>query len=157
MIKPQKGRMLLSHNFDISNEVVPELSREEFINTFIDGLKLYPDITCSGISNPHWMVEVLFDPNQRSPQEVGELCAEALGKKRQNQKNTYSTSLSILALGGLKTTPPLGASPTSLQTGEWGVDVVETISAENFLQEIDWEVKTASKPPEKIFKVELKV
>lgn len=157
MTESRKGRMLLSHNFDVSNEAVPKLSREEFVSTFVDGLKSYPEITCSGINNPHWMVEVLFDPNQRSPHDVGELCAEALGKKRQNQKNTHSVSLSILALGGLKTTPPLNTSPTSLKTGEWGVDVVETASVENFLQEIDWEVKTASKPTEEIFKVELKV
>ncbi|MDJ0698047.1 MAG: DUF2656 domain-containing protein [Mastigocoleus sp. MO_167.B18] len=157
MIGTQKGRMLLSHNFDILDEVVPQLSREEFVSTFVDGLKSYSDISCSGINNPHWMVEVLFDPHQRSPHEVGELCAEALGKKRQTQKKPNSAALSILALGGLKTTPPLSTSPTSLQPGEWGVDVVETVSAEHFLQEIDWEVKTASKPPERIFKVELEV
>ena len=147
--------MLLSHNFDISDGTVPELSREEFISAFVDRLNSYSDITCSGISNPHWMVEVLFDPNQRSPREVGQLCAQALLKKRKTQKHPNSSSFNILALGGLKTTPPLSTSPTSLQTGEWGVDVVETASVENFLQEIDWEVKTASKPPERIFKIEL--
>ena len=124
MIRSDKGRMLLSHNFNISNEVVPELSREEFINTFIDGLNSYSDLICSEVRNPHWMVEVLFDPNQRSPQEVGKLCAQALRQKRQTQKHANSSSFNILALGGLKTTPPLSTSPTSLQPGEWGVDVV---------------------------------
>lgn len=157
MIQIQKGRMLLSHNFDISNELVPELSPEEFISTFIDGLKSYSDITCSGVINPHWMVEILFDPNQRSPREVGELCAQALLKKRQNQQGNNLSSFNILALGGLKTTPPLSTSSTSLQPGEWGVDIVETVSAENFLKDIDWEVKTASKSPERIFKVELQM
>ena len=157
MIRPHKGRMLLSHNFDILNEVVPELSREEFINVFIDELNSYSDLICSEVLNPHWMVEVLFDPIERSPQEVGKLCAQALQKKRQTDKHTNSSPFNILALGGLKMTPPLSTSPTSLQPGEWGVDVVETASAENFLKEIDWEVKTASKPPERIFKVELQV
>ena len=157
MTVSKKGRMLLSHNFDISDENIPKLSREEFVSVFIDGLKPYSNITCSEINNPHWVVEVLFDPNHLSPQKVGELCAQALQKKRQNQKKTISSSFNILLLGGFKTTPPLSSSPTALQPGEWGVDVVETASVENFLQEISWESKTASKPPGKVFKVELEL
>jgi len=33
----------------------------------------------------------------------------------------------------------------ALQTGEWGVDVVETQSAESFLMAMGWEEKTGGK------------
>ena len=59
----------------------------------------------------------------------------------------------VMLLGGLKMTPAMGTSPTSLQPGEWGVDVVETTSPEQFLAGLNWETITANKPPEQIFKV----
>jgi HEAT repeat protein len=42
----------------------------------------------------------------------------------------------------------------ALATGEWGVDVVETQSAESFLMAMGWEEKTAGKSIEDVFKVE---
>lgn len=46
-------------------------------------------------------------------------------------------------------------SPDALQTGEWGLDVVETASAAQFLQKIGWEAVIAEKPADTVFKVEL--
>ncbi|MEM7556166.1 MAG: DUF2656 domain-containing protein [Cyanobacteria bacterium P01_A01_bin.84] len=172
MAEYQKGRMLLSHNFNISSDIAPELSREEFTEIFISGLSSCNDITCSQINNPHWIVEVLFDSQKRTAAQVGELCAEALSNKRRShlyeklsqptislessQKKSDST-YDILALGGVKTTPAISSSLTSLQQGEWGVDVVETPDRDLFLQGLGWEVVIASKPPENVFKIELTV
>ena len=38
MAESQTGRMLLSHNFELSENTVPELNRDEFAQVFIDGL-----------------------------------------------------------------------------------------------------------------------
>lgn len=57
-----------------------------------------------------------------------------------------------MALGGLKTTPPTGAPP-SLQTDEWGVDVVKTRVPNMLSEEINWNKLTGAKPPENVFNV----
>ena len=88
---------------------------------------------------------------------MGILCLQALAARRKVQKVNHSNQLDILALGGIKTTPVISISSTSLKLGEWGVDIVETNSAEKFLKSIDWEVNSTSKPPDSIFSVELQV
>lgn len=138
--------MLLSHNFDVSPDLVPALSREEFTEVFRAGLR-HPSFQCRLLDHPHWITEILFS-TEFSPQQVGELCAQALIEKRQSQRST------ILVLGGLKTTPPTSAAPDALQPGEWGVDVVETRSGEAFLQAMNWETTIADKPADHIFKVQ---
>ncbi|NES83406.1 MAG: DUF2656 domain-containing protein [Moorea sp. SIO2B7] len=148
--------MLLSHNFELSEEILPKLSREEFTEVFEEGLSKHPQISCRLVNNPHWIVEVLFPTDDLSPKQVGEMCAQALRQKRLPQKQTENLVYDILILGGRKTTPAMSSSPDSLQPGEWGVDVVETISGQQFLSSIDWEVKTAGKSEDRIFKVELK-
>ncbi|MEL4896633.1 DUF2656 domain-containing protein [Crocosphaera sp. Alani8] len=154
MTEVETGRMLLSHNFDISNDIFPELSLEEFTQVFIDGLSQYDGVRCRQLSHPHWMVEIVFFKNKFSSLQVGELCADALVNKRIAQKNQDNSIPDILILGGLKTTPPNGSSPDTLQPGEWGVDVVETTSAEDFLTALGWEEKTAGKTIDNVFKVE---
>jgi Protein of unknown function (DUF2656) len=148
-----QGRMLLSHNFDIVDGVVPMLSREEFVQLFIEGLK--KSAQCRLVNNPHWIVEVLFDTHKFSPVEMGEKYAQALLNIRRNQIKDGLSMPHILILGGIKTTPAMSSSPDSLQPGEWGVDVVETINAQRFLEGIGWEATIATKPPESIFKVEV--
>ena len=148
-----QARMLLSHNFDISSDIVPALSREEFAQLFIDGLQ---DLAkCRLVNNPHWIVEVLFDSDKYSAAQMGEYCANTLAKLRSNQINNTEKKPHILILGGIKTTPPMSSSPDSLQTGEWGVDVVETADGDTFLNGIGWEKMIVGKPEESIFKVEL--
>lgn len=146
-------RMLLSHNCTLPDGQVSSLSRDDFASVFITGLKLHADITCSLIENPHWMVEVLFDAEQTSPTEVATLCAQSLSSQRLADPAKSIDRFTVMLLGGVKTTPAMGTSPTSLQTGEWGVDVVETTSPEQFLAGLNWETVIASKPPEQIFKV----
>jgi hypothetical protein len=139
--------MLLSHNFNISPDVVPALSRTEFTAIFTENLGA--QIQCQMLDNPHWIVEVLFPIDLFSPQQVGELCAQALASQRQPTGN-----LDILILGGLKTTPPTSDSPAALRPGNWGVDVVETSSSVEFLRSIDWDKMIADKPAENIFRVD---
>jgi Protein of unknown function (DUF2656) len=146
-----QARMLLSHNFDIADGRVPALTREQFAAAFVEGFSTQPEITCHPIDHPHWIVEILF-PNDSSAQQIGEHCAQILATYRRSQG---ATSLpAILILGGIKTTPPTSDSPTALQPGQWGVDVVETPSAEAFLAGIAWETAIATKPANSVFKVE---
>jgi hypothetical protein len=142
--------MLLSHNFNISPEVVPALSRTEFTAIFAENLG--DRIQCQILENPHWIVEVLFPIDLFSPQQIGEMCAQALANQRQP-----TAKLEILILGGLKTTPPTSDSPAALQPGNWGVDVVETSSSAEFLRSIDWDNMIADKPAENIFRVDRSV
>lgn len=144
------GRMLLSHNFTLSEGTVRPLSRREFAEVFSQGLDIQVGIDCRLIDNPHWAVEVHYETGRYTPAEVGQLCADTLAQYRIAQKDE---GFYVMTLGGLKTTPPTGAPP-ALQTGEWGVDVVETRSPKEFLEEINWERLTAAKPTESVFKIE---
>ncbi len=153
MTESGTGRMLLSHNFDIPEGVFPQLSREDLTLVFVEGLSQYPEIKCRQLNHPHWMVEVLFSTDF-SPPQVGEFCAQALVDKRMSQGKVDDAFPDILILAGLKKTPPLSSDAEALQPGEWGVDVVETPSAESFLMAMGWEEKTSGKSIEDVFKVE---
>jgi Protein of unknown function (DUF2656) len=144
--------MLLSHNFDISPDVVPALSRAEFAEVFRAGLSAHPTLHCRLIEHPHWTVEILFETSEFPAQRVGELCAQALVDARLPQAlSTHKPD--ILILGGLKTTPPTSDAPDALQPGQWGVDVVETRSSDAFLVGIAWKTTIAGKPTDSIFQV----
>jgi Protein of unknown function (DUF2656) len=146
--------MLLSHNFDLSPDILPALSRAEFTAVF-EGLST--DLQCRPVDHPHWIAEILFPADKFLPTQVGELCAHALAaKRRDSRQDGHDRQLpAILVLGGLKTTPATSSSPEALQPNQWGVDVVETLSAQAFLQAIGWEATIAQKPSDSIFKVEL--
>ncbi|MCC3587404.1 DUF2656 domain-containing protein [Microcoleus sp. PH2017_30_WIL_O_A] len=154
MTESGTGRMLLSHNFDMQEGIFPTLSREDLTLVFAEGLSQYPGIKCRQLNHPHWMVEVLFSTNDFAPLQVGEFCAESLVNKRMSQGKVDDNFPDVLILAGLKKTPPLSSDVEALQTGEWGVDVVETASAESFLMAMGWEEKTSGKSIEDVFKVE---
>lgn len=149
------GRMLLSHNFDISDNRVSPLSREQFTEIFIAGFRDLETVKCRLVNNPHWIVEILFPINELTPPQIGEKCAHILKKQRIEHLSAEQSLPDILILGGIKTTPATNPSPDALQTGEWGVDVVETASAAQFLPKIGWEAAIAEKPADTVFKVEL--
>jgi hypothetical protein len=138
-----QGRMLLSHNFNIQSDQVPALSRSEFTEIFQVGLG--ESYQCQEVESPHWIVEVLF-PSDRSPLAVGEAVARALAAARK-------ANVEILALGGLKSTPPTSTAAGALQPGEWGVDVVETADGEEFLKSIDWANTVNGRSAETFFEV----
>lgn len=148
------GKMLLSHNFNLRNNELPALNREEFAQIFIDGLQGTENIKCSSIDNPHWVVEIIFSTDQFEPKEIGQICGDILTNQRKSQQPDSKAIIDTLILGGRKTTPATSMSPNSLQIGEWGVDVVETIQADVFLAEIAWSEMIASKPSDGIFKIE---
>lgn len=148
-------RMLLSHNFDLSDNLVPPLDREQFAAIFIEGFSADKKVRCRLVNNPHWIVEILFPTDEFTPPQMGKNCAEILQKKRLEQRLADQPIPDILVLGGIKTTPATNTSPDALQTGEWGVDVVETASARQFLQAMGWEAAIAQKPADSVFKVEL--
>ena len=148
--------MLLSHNFDVSSDQVPALSREEFGGVFQMGLSAHESLQCRLVNHPHWMVEIGFPLDTFSPSQVGALCAKALAEKRRSQHLNAAAFPEILVLGGIKTTPPTSDAPDALQPGDWGVDVVETRSGEAFLQAIAWDATIAQKPIDSVFKVEWK-
>ncbi|MGL5064734.1 MAG: DUF2656 domain-containing protein [Microcoleus sp.] len=154
MIESRTGRMLLSHNFDLPEGGFESLSREDFTRVFAEGLSQYSGIKCRQLNHPHWMVEILFATDDFTPPQVGEFCAQCLVDKRMSQGKVDRDFPDVLILAGLKKTPPLSDDPEALQTGEWGVDVVETLSAESFLMGLGWEEKTAGKSIEDVFKVE---
>jgi hypothetical protein len=147
--------MLLSHNFDISPDIVPLLSREDFFDVFRMGLSPHEHLQCRLLAHPHWIVEILFSIPDFSPQQVGELCAQALADKRRTQAASQNSMPEILVLGGIKTTPVTSNAADALQPGNWGVDVVETPSGEAFLHAIGWEAIIASKNADSVFKVDL--
>ncbi len=148
-----RGRMLLSHNFDIADGSLSGLSREEFAAVFSRGFSEDDRLHCRLIQHSHWIVEILF-VSDRSASEVGSACAHILAQHRQQATGTRSD---ILVLGGIKTTPPTSPDPDALQPGEWGVDVVETASGEKFLASIEWDTTVAEKPVDSIFKVDLPI
>ncbi len=149
----ETSRMLLSHNCALPEGLVKVLSRADFVTVFAESLQSYPDIQCRPIENPHWVVEIIFDGQQQTPIGIAELCAQSLSSCRSAEQPKNPEHHTVMLLGGMKTTPAAGASPTSLQPGEWGVDVVETLSPEQFLVEMNWDTVIKDKPSEQIFKV----
>lgn len=146
------ARMLLSHNFNLYKQELPELDRQQFAQVFTEGLEAKDGMSASLIENPHWIVEIIYDEAKVSADEVGRVCCDVLVSKRKQQVSSKLPH--ILFLGGKKTTPATSTSATSLKPGEWGVDVVETADADGFLASIRWEEMTANKPTENIFKIE---
>lgn len=61
-----------------------------------------------------------------------------------------------MALGGVKNTPATSPLP-ALQTGEWGVDMVEAANPQEFLDEINWDKLSSAKPAEDIFRIDCAV
>ncbi|NET48094.1 MAG: DUF2656 domain-containing protein [Merismopedia sp. SIO2A8] len=142
-------RLLLSHNHNVSDATAPALSPEEFCKVFASTLPAADGWTVEAIAHPHWLCAVT---TEQSPQDVGTALVNALVTYRQT---TLQTPLNyvVLALGGLKTSPPTSNSPTALQPGEWGVDIVETPDSEAFLTEINWDTLAAARPADGVFNV----
>ena len=151
--------MLLSHNFDLGSGLIPALSREEFTAVLSEGFSDRPTLQCGAVNNPHWILELKFDTEAWTPEQLGQACAQLLRHHRQQQLadnvDTTTALPTVLILGGIKITPPISDSPTALQTGEWGVDVVETADGDRFLESIHWHTTISQKDPTTIFKVVL--
>ncbi len=149
------ARMLLSHNHNVESDVLPSLSRNEFAAVFRDRLSKLPDLTCQEIEHAHWVCEIRFNDSKLSPEQVGDLCAQALLDARRPQLGKEHDMPDVLILGGKKSTPVTNPVPNALLTGEWGVDVVETASASDFLAAMNWDAAISARPKGTVFKVEV--
>ncbi|MGB3768598.1 MAG: DUF2656 family protein [Phormidesmis sp.] len=147
------SRMLLSHNFALPEGEIHPLNREEFAAVFSKAFADKAGIEAAYIENPHWVVEVRYAKVRYTAKSAGELCAQTLAGYR---KDSQASGFIVMALGGMKMTPPTGGPP-SLQQGEWGVDVVETKKPDEFLEEISWDKLTAAKPVDNVFRIDQSV
>jgi hypothetical protein len=143
-------RMLLSHNFDIVDTAIPALSRIAFTDVFVQALDDCG--ACRLVDHTHWVVEVRFEDNQFTPAQMGDRYVQALASARRSTLTASTKFPEILALGGLKSTPPMSDSPDALQMNEWGVDIVETLNADAFLSGLGWAGTVSSRAPGTIFK-----
>jgi hypothetical protein len=88
------GRMLLSHNFNLSNQELPTFEKSEFAEIFIEGLP--ENVKCSLIDNPHWVVEIIFPVDEFEPQEIGQMCGQILTNKRKSQQPDSPVAIAFL-------------------------------------------------------------
>ena len=138
-------RLLLSHNYSISSSEAPALSSEEFAAAFAAASAAWQ---VRAVEHPHWRCEILSVDGD--PQAIGMALARALATHRRQQLGRDLSHV-VLALGGMKATPATTTGPNTLQQGDWGVDVVETLDTEAFLQSIGWENLIAGRPESDVF------
>lgn len=144
MTTATRQRMLLSHNFNLSPERLPALSRSEFCQIFQTGLG--PDYRSQPQDHPHWILEIVFD-RSIDPAILGQAIATALQAAR------GPSAAPILVLGGRKTTPAAKSVPGALRSGEWGVDVIETTDPDAFLASIKWSEMITTHPADSYFAI----
>lgn len=144
-------RFLLSHNHNIAATLAPALTVDAFCAVFATHLGQHLAVPCqvAPIAHPHWRCEITVEA---TPIAVGQALVAALRQSRSAQLGG-PIGYSILALGGLKTTPATTADPTALQPGEWGVDVVETLDPPGFLANLGWEKLIAGRSADAMFQV----
>lgn len=143
-------RYLLSHNHDISDAIAPAIERQDFAQLFQSAIAASSqDGPVAVIDHPHWRAEL---KTSSAPATAGEFLAHALKTYREQQLG-QAIDYRILILGGLKTTPATSSNPNALQTGEWGVDIVETPNAEDFLSKLNWTGLVSLRAPQEIIEV----
>ena len=135
---------VLSHNLQVSSTEVPALSAEQIAS----GLLKHSDCIAEAqpLQHPHWRVSVTSD---HSSQELAADLVRAWRKLRASLG--HGADYELLALGGRKDSA--GAPGSPLQQGGWGVDVVETIDGDRFLQGINWEGLIQGRPDDGVFDV----
>jgi hypothetical protein len=142
-------RYLLSHNHNIPATLAPALTPAAFSTVFETYLATYLEAAIvSPIDHPHWRCAV---ETTAAPETVGQALGAAL--KQARSANNGPIAYQILALGGRKTTPATAPDPSALQPGEWGVDVVETLDAEEFLVNLGWDNLIAGRSADELFQI----
>jgi len=146
-------RYLLSHNHDISDAIAPAIAVQGFTNLFQNALTSGDglDGKVALVDHPHWRTEL---HTSMSPATVGEFLAQALKTYREQQLG-QSIEYNILILGGLKTTPATSMDAKALQSGQWGVDIVETPNADDFLAKINWTALVSQRKENEVIEVVL--
>ena len=113
-----------------------------------DELKNNSDLIVASdvIEHPHWILSVSSD-------ETPQIFAKELVRVwlMLRKKFGHDSDHKVLALGGRKDSKAMAGAP--LQEGFWGVDVVETIDKNSFLQAINWDALKSGRPSDAVFEV----
>lgn len=137
-------RFLLSHNLQISSDILPIVS-SEYIATALTST-LPDDIAVSTVQHGHWIIQV---DSALEPVELARLILSSWRLMRSN--DLESSEYQLLALGGRKDS--LATSGALLQLGDWGVDLVETAEIDSFLASINWPALKSGRPTDSIFEI----
>ena len=137
-------QFVLSHNPQVASRSLPVMSASELANGLSDqGMQ---GVNVSALQHPHWKVRVDSDLD---PESLAQTLLQAW--RRFRESNGVQTDFTILALGGRK--DGVAMSNSLLQTGSWGVDVVETDRPSEFLGNINWEGLKSGRPADAIFEI----
>ena len=133
---------VLSHTLQVQSPDLPALSPAELAA----GLKAHSSLILMAepLDHPHWLLRLEADG---SVDEVADALIQAWRAFR--MASGHAASHHLLALGGRKDTD--GAPGSPLQKGSWGVDVVETIDADAFLNMINWDGLKQGRPADGVF------
>ena len=137
-------QFVLSHNPQISTQVLPILDASELASGLAE--QGFKGFTVQALQHPHWKVRVDSDLD---PESLAQTLLQAW--RRFRESNGVQTDFTILALGGRK--DGVATSNSLLQTGSWGVDVVETDRPSEFLGSINWEGLKSGRPADAIFEI----
>ena len=133
---------VLSHNLQVNSSSLPPITAQELAA----GLKAHGQrITdAQPLEHPHWLVKL------EAEGDVSDVCDDLIQAWRAYRASSgHGKDHELLALGGRKDSEGMPGSP--LQQGAWGVDVVETIDGDGFLQAINWDGLKAGRPDDGVF------
>ena len=135
---------VISHNLQVNSPKVPAFDTQQLA----DELRNNSDLIISSevIVHPHWILSV---SSNEGPQILAEELVRVWLILR--QKLGHDSDHKVLALGGRKDSKAMAGAP--LQEGFWGVDVVETIDKNSFLQAINWAALKSGRPSDAVFEV----
>ncbi len=135
---------VISHNLQVEGPDVPSFTASELAAGLQDHSTTIKRVEI--LDHPHWLVRVESD-------EQAKALAEELIRtwRAYRLARGHSDRHVLLALGGRKDTPTSPGSP--LCSGQWGVDVVETTDAADFLTSIGWEALKQGRPTDGVFEL----
>ena len=97
------------------------------------------------LNHSHWLIRI---ESELSPEDMAIELVKAWKIFRLDQGN--SVDHSWIALGGRKDSAAMTSS-SPLQEGYWGVDVVECMNPDAFLESINWDALKAGRPEDAVF------
>lgn len=139
-------RFLLSHNLQVVSEKLRGLKSADLAAGLVAHLPT--GVQVKALSHPHWLVQVEAD---LLPIDLANAVLLAWRQLRCSA-GANDADCQLLALGGRK--DDQAASGALLQQGDWGVDVVETLSADAFLQSINWELLKQGRALDGVFELQ---
>lgn len=135
---------VLSHNLQVTSSDVPALSAEQMASGLLKHSECIKD--AQPLQHPHWRVSLTSDHSSEA------LAADLVRAWRRLRASLgHGADYELLALGGRKDSA--GAPGAPLQQGGWGVDVVETVDGDSFLQAINWTGLIQGRPEDGVFDV----